>query len=281
MNDLNPFGAQEAESAGGAIAAVGEAREIAEVRAAMSVAQMYPRDQRKSMDRILNACARPTLAEKAQYAFARGGQEITGPSIRLAETIAQGWGHLQYGMRELSNVGGASEVEAYCWDLESNVRKSIQFTVSHIRNTKKGSYALTDSRDIYENVANNGARRVRACILAIVPGDVVEAAEKACESTLKAKVDLSPERILKLLEAFAAFGVNKEAVEKKIQRRMDSILPAQVVSLGRIYNSLRDGMSKPQEWFDIAPDAAPVPEDLASLQTAAAATAANRKAGTA
>jgi hypothetical protein len=233
------------------------------------------------MDRILNACARPTLAEKAQYAFARGGQEITGPSIRLAETIAQGWGHLQYGMRELSNVGGASEVEAYCWDLESNVRKSIQFTVSHIRNTKKGSYALTDSRDIYENVANNGARRVRACILAIVPGDVVEAAEKACESTLKAKVDLSPERILKLLEAFAAFGVNKEAVEKKIQRRMDSILPAQVVSLGRIYNSLRDGMSKPQEWFDIAPDAAPVPEDLASLQTAAAATAANRKAGTA
>jgi hypothetical protein len=109
----------------------------------------------------------------------------------------------------------------------------------------------------------------------------VEAAEKACESTLKAKVDLSPERILKLLEAFAAFGVNKEAVEKKIQRRMDSILPAQVVSLGRIYNSLRDGMSKPQEWFDIAPDAAPVPEDLASLQTAAAATAANRKAGTA
>lgn len=281
MNDLNPFGAQEAESAGGAIAAVGEAREIAEVRAAMSVAQMYPRDQRKSMDRILNACARPTLAEKAQYAFARGGQEITGPSIRLAETIAQGWGHLQYGMRELSNVGGASEVEAYCWDLESNVRKSIQFTVSHIRNTKKGTYALTDSRDIYENVANNGARRVRACILAIVPGDVVEAAEKACESTLKAKVDLSPERILKLLEAFAAFGVNKEAVEKKIQRRMDSILPAQVVSLGRIYNSLRDGMSKPQEWFDIAPDAAPVPEDLASLQTAAAATAANRKAGTA
>ena len=219
--------------------------------------------------------------EKAQDAFARGGQEITGPSIRLAETIAQGWGHLQYGMRELSNVGGASEVEAYCWDLESNVRKSIQFTVSHIRNTKKGSYALTDSRDIYENVANNGARRVRACILAIVPGDVVEAAEKACESTLKAKVDLSPERILKLLEAFAAFGVNKEAVEKKIQRRMDSILPAQVVSLGRIYNSLRDGMSKPQEWFDIAPDAAPVPEDLASLQTAAAATAANRKAGTA
>lgn len=276
MSDLNPFGNEVAESAGGAIAAVGEAREIAEVKAAMAVAQMYPRDQRKAMDRILNSCARPTLAEKAQYAFARGGQEITGPSIRLAETIAQGWGHLQYGMRELSNVGGASEVEAYCWDLESNVRKSIQFTVSHVRNTKKGSYALTDSRDIYENVANNGARRVRACILAIVPGDVVEAAEQACEQTLRAKVDISPERIAKLLEAFAAFGVDKEAIEKKIQRRMDSILPAQVVSLGRIYNSLRDGMSKPHEWFDVAMEAPKVPEDVANLNDLAKAAAEKR-----
>lgn len=276
MNDLNPFGSEEREQNGGAIAAVGEAREIAEVKAAMAVAQMYPRDQRKAMDRILNACARPTLAEKAQYAFARGGQEITGPSIRLAETIAQGWGHLQYGMRELSNVGGASEVEAYCWDLESNVRKSIQFTVSHVRNTKKGSYALTDSRDIYENVANNGARRVRACILAIVPGDVVEAAEQACEQTLRAKVDISPERIAKLLEAFAAFGVDKEAIEKKIQRRMDSILPAQVVSLGRIYNSLRDGMSKPHEWFDVANEAPKMPEDIANLNDLAKAAAEKR-----
>jgi hypothetical protein len=276
MNELNPFGSEEREQNGGAIAAVGEAREIAEVKAAMAVAQMHPRDQRKAMDRILNACARPTLAEKAQYAFARGGQEITGPSIRLAETIAQGWGHLQYGMRELSNVGGASEVEAYCWDLESNVRKSIQFTVSHVRNTKKGSYALTDSRDIYENVANNGARRVRACILAIVPGDVVEAAEQACEQTLRAKVDISPERIAKLLEAFAAFGVDKEAIEKKIQRRMDSILPAQVVSLGRIYNSLRDGMSKPHEWFDVANEAPKMPEDIANLNDLAKAAAEKR-----
>lgn len=276
MNELNPFGSEDREQNGGAIAAVGEAREIAEVKAAMAVAQMYPRDQRKAMDRILNSCARPTLAEKAQYAFARGGQEITGPSIRLAETIAQGWGHLQYGMRELSNVGGASEVEAYCWDLESNVRKSIQFTVSHVRNTKKGSYALTDSRDIYENVANNGARRVRACILAIVPGDVVEAAEQACEQTLRAKVDISPERIAKLLEAFAAFGVDKEAIEKKIQRRMDSILPAQVVSLGRIYNSLRDGMSKPHEWFDVTNEAPKMPEDIANLNDLAKAAAEKR-----
>ena len=135
---------------------------------------------------------------------------------------------------------------------------------------------MTDARDIYENVANNGARRVRACILAIVPGDVVEAAEAACEQTLRAKVDVSPERMQKLLEAFAAFGVDKEAIEKKIQRRMDSILPAQVVSLGRIYNSLRDGMSKPSEWFDIAPESPKTSEEVAGLNDLAKAAAEKR-----
>ena len=251
MNALNPFGETEVVTTHtGAVAAAGEAREVAEVRAAMSVAQMYPRDQRRSMDRILNACARPTLAEKALYAFARGGQEITGPSIRLAEAIAQGWGHLQFGMRELAAGAGESEVEAYCWDMETNVRKSVQFRVSHTRHTKQGAKLLTDPRDIYETVANNGSRRVRACILAVIPGDVVEAAVEACSSTLSNHVDITPDKLASMLEKFAAFGVTKEQIEKRIQRRLDTILPAQVLSLGRIYNSLRDGMSKPGEWFE-------------------------------
>lgn len=248
---LNPFGDDVTETSS-ALATISEAREVAEVKAAMGIAQMYPRDQRKAMDRILNACARPTLAKKAQYAYAKGGQEITGPSIRLAEAIAQGWGHLQFGMREISNDGGSSEVEAFCWDLETNVRKSIQFRVAHTRNTTRGSYAITNARDMYENVANNGARRVRACILAIVPGDVVEAAEEACVQTLKAHIDISPERLAQVVEKFAAFGVTKDQIEKRIQRRLDTILPAQMITLGRIYNSLADGMSKPEEWF--APD---------------------------
>lgn len=272
MNELNVFGSEEApQTTIGALAGATEAREIAEVKAAMSMAIMYPRDQRRAMDRVLNACARPTLAQKAQYAFSRGGTEITGPSIRLAEAIAQGWGHLQFGMAEISSDASGSEVEAYCWDLETNVRKSLKFHVSHVRNTKRGSYALTDSRDIYENVANNGARRVRACILAVVPGDVVEAAEKACANTLSANVDITPERLKKMVEQFATYKVTKEQIEKRIQRRLDSILPTQMVSLIRIYNSLKDGMSTPSEWFDVTAEAK---SDAAAANKAAKAAAA-------
>ncbi len=67
---------------------------------------------------------------------------------------------------------------------------------------------------------------------------------------MKTKADTSPEATQKMIAAFGAFGVTKEQIEKRIQRRLDSIQPAQVVSLKKIYTSLRDGMSSPADWFE-------------------------------
>lgn len=227
-------------------------RAIAETQAAMMIAQKFPRDEKASMDRIMNACTRPGLAEVALYSYSRGGSDITGPSIRLAEAIAQNWGNLQYGVRELSQSNGESTVEAFAWDLETNTKQVKIFQVPHVRYSKsKGNTRLEDPRDIYELIANNGARRVRACILGIIPGDVIEMAQKQCDLTLTTKTDTSPEAVKKMLEAFAAYKVTSEMIEARIQRRLDSVNPAQIVQLRKIYNSLKDGMSKPADWFDM------------------------------
>lgn len=225
-------------------------RAVAEVQAALFIARTNPRDQKRAMDRILNACCRPSLAESAIYAYARGGSSITGPSIRLAEAVAQQWGNMQFGIRELSNQGGKSEVQAFAWDVETNTRREITFTVPHIRHTKKGSYKLEDPRDIYELVANQGARRLRACILAVVPGDVVEAAVNQCQLTLQSHTDVTAEGIKKLIEAFEPLSVSKAQIEKFCQCRAEAIKPAQIVRLRSIYTSLRDGMSSPSDWFE-------------------------------
>ena len=200
-------------------------RAVAEVQAALFIARTNPRDQKRAMDRILNACCRPSLAESAIYAYARGGSSITGPSIRLAEAVAQQWGNMQFGIRELSNQGGKSEVQAFAWDVETNTRREITFTVPHIRHTKKGSYKLEDPRDIYELVANQGARRLRACILAVVPGDVVEAAVNQCQITLQSHTDVTAEGIKKLIEAFEPLSVTKAQIEKFCQCRAEAIKP--------------------------------------------------------
>lgn len=257
MNQVveNPFagGGALANSAG--VGAV-QARENAEVMALAMMAKRFPRDPIVACDRIKNAFTRLTLAEKAVYQFARGGNDIVGPSIQTAQAIAQQWGNMSNGWREVARYVGAdgvgvSEVEAYSVDYETVNRESITFQVRHWRDTRSGGYALKDERDIYELCANQAQRRKRACILAQLPGDIVDMAVQQAGVTLKSKADTSPEGIAKMVEAFGPYGVTKEHIEKRIQRRLDAIQAAQVVQLKRIYASLRDDMSTVEDWFDM------------------------------
>ena len=227
----------------------------------MVIAKRFPRDEKIALERILNDCTDPDLADMAIYQYARGGTDISGPSIRLAEAIARRWGNNQFEVKEVGRSKGedgvgVSEVLAYFWDQENNVRRNATFTARHWRDTKSGGYALKDERDIYELCFNQGARRLRACILACIPANVVKAAEAQCEATMSASADTSPEAQKKIVAAFAKYGVKKEHIEARIQRRLDAITAAQVVALRKIMTSLNDGMSKAEEWFALV-DAPP------------------------
>lgn len=245
----NPFAVSAPQTQAMSTVQADSQRAVAEVQAALVIAKQFPRNPIEAYDRVMNACQRPGLAQSAVYSYARGGTSVTGPSIRLAEMLAQNWGNIQYGIRELSSENGESTVEAFAWDVETNTRQTKVFQVPHIRYTRQGTKKLTDPRDIYELVANNGARRLRACILGVIPGDVVDAAVDQCERTIHASADTSPEGVQKLIKAFEQFGVSKEDIESFIQRRVDAITPANVVSLRKIFTSLRDGMSSAKDWF--------------------------------
>lgn len=269
MNELNVFTAgkkTEEMSVAGAAQAMATTRQAQEVQAAMIVAKRFPRNEEQSMDRILNACTRQSLAESAIYSYPRGGQEITGPSIRLAECIAQSWGNIDFGYIELEQKNGESQVMAYAWDLETNTRQSKVFSVPHRRETSKGSYSLTDSRDIYELVANQASRRVRSCILAIVPGDVVDSAMKQCEATLKGaalngKKSLD-ERITDMVLSFQKYEVTEEMLCAYIGKNLDAFNEKDVLKLRKVYTSLKDGIVGNDYFLQKLKDgvAAPAPE---------------------
>ena len=235
------------------ILASDQARAVAEVQAALVIAAGRPRNELRARDRLLQACQRASLASGALYNYPRGGTAVTGPSIRLAEAAARAWGNMTYGFRELSRRHLESECEAFAWDLESNTKAVRQFAIKHRRDTKKGSYDLTDERDIYELMANQAQRRVRAAILEIIPGDIIEDAVTECEKTMKAKIGDLAAATEKLLASFAALGVSRDAIEKRLGHRIDAIQPAQVVNFGKIYTSIKDGMSEPKDWFELEP----------------------------
>lgn len=232
-------------------------RQAQEVQAAMVIAKRFPRNEVESYNRIIRACKRHTLAEQAMYEYPRGETKVSGPSIRLAEAMAQNWGNLDFGIIELEQKNGESQVMAYAWDLETNTRQTKIFSVPHIRSTKKGNFPLKDPRDIYELVANQGARRLRACILGVIPGDVIDSAVAQCEATLIGQCE-GPliDTVRQIANTFSEkYGVTVPMLEKYIGCKIESFTMNDLIRLKKVYRSLEDGMAKREDVFEVAPSA--------------------------
>jgi hypothetical protein len=249
--ESNSFLAPVSADQGGDMMAATASRAAAEVQAAMVIAKKFPRNEIQCIERIKVACQRMALAESAMYSYPRGGQTVTGPSIRLAEVLAKSWGNIDCGVVELTQQDGESVVLSYAWDLETNARSTKVFTVKHERSARGEIKKLTDPRDIYEMTANQGARRLRACILSIIPIDVQEAAIEQCEKTLQGdgKEPLK-DRVTKMVIAFKEqFGVTQDSIEKRIGHKAEVISEQELVGLRKIYTSLRDNMAKREDFF--------------------------------
>lgn len=259
----------ETRGNGNAMTAAGQAlvaREVQAVQGMIISAKNYPRSQGNALSKILQSCERVAFAEHAMYSYARGGQEITGPSIRLAEECARNWGNIDFGWREVERRPGESALLAFAWDLETNTRRTLEFTVLHVRNTKKGAYALTDERDIYEMNANQAARRVRQCILALIPGDVVDSAVNRCEGTLTSKESLEATRA-KMIAAFKELDVTTDDIVRRMGKSIPALTSTDCLSLRKIWKSMKDSMSTKADWFEDVVD----PQKITKVQNEAAA----------
>jgi hypothetical protein len=227
----------------------------------MLVAKKFPRDENMACEKIVNACKRVGLAESGMYAYKRGTSLITGTSIRLAEVMAKYWGNINYGFREIGRTSISSEIEVFCWDMENNVRVTRVFSVKHWRDTKSGGYAIKEERDKYELIANNAQRRVRACILEMIPGDIVEAAEEQCKKTIEGGSGKTiEERVYSMLTAFMEFEVTKEDIETLLTHKITAIVPAELVKLQQIYKSIKDGVAPRDDFFIPGEQKKPAPK---------------------
>lgn len=226
------------------------ARAIAEAQGKLVIAKRFPRNEALAFDEAMQACRRAGLAEEAFWSFPRGRETITGSSIHLARELARVWGNIEYNIRELSRKDGVSEMQAFAWDLQTNTLVTQNFTVKHWRDTKGGGYALTDERDIYELTANQGARRLRGCIFAVLPSDLILAAEEECRKTLAGSKD-EPirDRVRKMLDGFSKLGVSAAMIEARLGHSLDAVLPEEVAELRSIYTSIRQGVTSAGEWF--------------------------------
>lgn len=236
--------------------AIEASRAIAEAQGKLVIAKRFPRDEVQAYSKMMEACRRPAMAEKAFYSFPRGGQTVEGPTIRFAEELARCWGNIDYGIKELSQDEGKSEMQAYAWDLETNAQSVQNFTNPHQREQGKKMVALTSQRDIYENNANMATRRLRSRILAILPSWFVDSAIAECKRTLAGNNEIPlTDRVKKMVVAFSRLGVTQEQLEHRLKRRIDTMSAEDFVEYTGIYNAIKNGESKASAWFSAAPEA--------------------------
>ena len=245
-------------------------RAIAQVKAAITMAKAAPRNKFAATEKIREFCERLDFAKAGLYAYPRGNERVEGPSIRLAEALANAWGNIEFGIQELSQDDGESEMLAFAWDLENNTRSTQSFRFRHERHTRQGVTKLTDPRDIYETGANLGARRLRSRILSVIDPDVVAFAVAQCRATITNSVTGEGKKSFatkrdELVKAFAGLGVKVSHIDGRLGHPIKDLLPEEYTDLATIFVSLKDGISQASDWFA-------VPKTAASDERAQAAT---------
>jgi hypothetical protein len=236
----------------GQATAVEQARAVAEVQAAIVVAQQCPRDLVTAREQMLESCSQPALAERAFFRYSRGGSQISGPSVHLAREIARCFGNVQYGISELrrDDEHGQSEMQAWAWDVQTNTRASTTFIVPHGRDTQKGRKALVDLRDIYENNANNGARRLREQIFAIIPAWFTEEAKDRCQKTMEdGGGEPIAQRVAKAIDAYSGIDITEKQLEQRVGKTKGKWDARDLAQLIVIFRSVDRGEVKKEDEF--------------------------------
>jgi hypothetical protein len=233
--------------------AVEQARAVAEVQAAVMVAQAVPRDMGRAYADMRQACSRIRLAERAFYSVPNRG---SGPSVHLMRELARIFGNLQFGVHELrrDDEAGISEVQAFAWDVERNTRSTRTFIVPHAKMVKVAGkqtrQPLIDLQDIYLNNQNIGARAMREVIDSVLPKDYTDEAQEIAHDTLK-QGDGQPieARVAAMVSRFAQLNITAKQLEERVGKARTSWQPVDLAQLTILGQSIARGEVTKEDEF--------------------------------
>lgn len=224
----------------------------AEIDSAIATARAYPRQMKVVVDNIVTlATMDEATAAECIYALNRGGKAIRGPSIRMAEIIAQQWGNNRVDARVIETDRTNKEIvaEATFHDLQTNslVKASVRRRISD----KHGRLYNADMIVITGNAACSIARR--NAILAGVPKAIWNQGLKAAEQIVRGDAKTLVERRDAAVAAFAHFGATPAQVFQLLGvKGMDDIGLDELVTLRATYSSIKDGQVTVEEALNIA-----------------------------
>lgn len=213
----------------------------AELDTQITTARAFPRSVQTAINDINQlATMNEQMAGECVYALPRAGKPLRGPSIRLAEIIAQCWGNCVSKTRIVSvdRISRTVTAEGIFHDLQTNSITEAQHT--RRISTKEGRLFSDDMIAVTCNAAQSIARR--NAILAGVPKVIWSQAFQQCERVIAGDVTTLASKRESAVKAFAAFGLTPEQVFQVIDVKGEQDIGLdELVTLRSLYSSIKNG----------------------------------------
>ncbi len=260
-----------------------EAISRAEINQSIATARQYARILPQVKQKMMNfACLDEETAASCFYTLPRGGKNIQGPSVRLAEIAVTCYGNLRAGTRIIETVTTGDSphvtIQAVAMDLESNVSITIEKRRRIIGKKSAGGAISEDDINLAANAGS--AIAFRDAVFKIVPLALVKPVYEQAIKTAVGDAKSLNDRRAKCIDAFAKMGVAKDRIIAKLEKKsVEEIGLEDLETLIGLFTALKDGEVKIDEAFPTVAtpaakpsSSAPAPVNIAPVKPAATAT---------
>ena len=233
-----------------------EALNRSEVDMQIATAKKYPRSVSKVREKVLEiATCDQEVAESCFYALPRDGKTIEGPSVRLAEIVANSYGNIRVGARVIGEDKNFIVCQGVCIDMENNVSSSVE-----VRRRITNKHGNRYSDDMINTTANAGCSiAFRNAIFKTVPMAIFKDVQAKIKKVSMGDARTLNERRKAAVAWFEGKGVKKaniiatlnrsKAEDEPALRQVDDITLEHLQILNGIRNAVNDGDISIQEAF--------------------------------
>ena len=222
-----------------------EAVSRAEIDQQITTAKRYPRSLSKVKAEMMEmATLDEETAASCFYSLPRGGKNIQGPGVRLAEIALSCYGNIRAGTRIIETVADGPApyvaIQAICHDLEKNIAVTMEKRRRIIGKKNKGG--IIDEDDI--NLAANAGSAIafRDAMFKVVPGILLRPVYEAAKKVAIGDARTLSDRRQKAIDAFAKMGVPANRVLASISKaKVEEVTLEDLETLIGTFSAIKEG----------------------------------------
>jgi len=228
-----------------------QAQDAASVNSQVATARQFPRNLSRAKANI-NAIVvmDKDTAASCGYAVPRDGKNITGPSVHLANIVAQAYGNIRVEMKVVEVGDKIVTCQATAWDLETNyaVRQEVMRRIT-------GKSGRRYSEDMIITTANAGCSIARRnAIFAVVPKPIWQGGYEAAQQLITGDISDENKLIKKRREILdkmiSAYGITEDDIVRSLGlRQITQIKGEEIKILIGFGQSIKDGDSTVDQIF--------------------------------